>query len=251
MIVFDVDIYFVLRLLENAMSTAVTTKTKAQDAYLLIKQGLHSGMFKPGERLVEAKVCESLGLRRGPVREALLLLHGEGFIKKEGAYKGHIVEYTEDIAPEQLLYRYELREQIAGGACRLAAKSMNGWQIDMLRELAEKIDLSPGTADREALYEANFAFHAFLLNNCGNPLLGEVWKTHHLMPSRPRSRALEDEILGQIPDPDHPSMVDVVEAIARHDQAEAEARMKARVRKVTEALRKTVHSPSMGGRNMQ
>lgn len=234
-----------------ATATKTANKTKAQDAYHLIKQGLLSGMFTPGERLVEAKICESFGFRRGPVREALLLLHGEGFIKKAGAYKGHVVEFTEDIPPEQLLYRYELREQIAGGACRLAAKNMNGWQIDTLRELAQKLDASQGKADRQILHEANFAFHAFLIDNCGNPLLREVWETHHLMPSQPRSRQLEDEILAQVPDRSHSSLVDVVEAIARHDQAEAESLMKSRVRKITEALRKTVHCPSMGGHNMQ
>ncbi len=233
------------------MSSTASPKTKAQDAYHLIKQGLLSGMFKPGERLVEAKVCKSLGLRRGPVREALLLLHGEGLIKKEGAYKGHVVEYIEDIPPEQLLFRYELREQIAGGACRLAAKSMNGWQIDTLRTLAEQLEIDRNSGDREMVYQANLAFHGFLIENCGNPLLGEVWKTHHLMPPRPRSRELGDEILAQTPDPDHPSLVEVVDAIARHDQAEAEACMKTRVRKVTEALRKMVHRSSMGGQHIQ
>jgi DNA-binding GntR family transcriptional regulator len=222
------------------------SKTKAQDAYLRIKQGLLQGMFKPGERLVETKICESFGFRRGPVREALQLLHGEGFIRKDGAYKGHVVEFTEDIPPEQLLHRYELREQIAGGACRLAAKNMNGWQIDVLRDLALKLDPSLESSDRQAIYEANFAFHEFLLDNCGNSLLREVWEAHHLMPPQPRSRQLEDEILGNLPDRNQPSLVEVVQAIALHDQGEAEARMKSRVRKITEALRKTVQKMSMG-----
>ena len=221
--------------------------TKAQDAYDQIKHGLLSGAFQAGERLVEAKVCQSLGLRRGPVREALLKLHGEGFIKKEGAYKGHVVEYTEDIPPERLLERYELREQIAGAACRLAAKYMNGWQIDKLRELALRLDASLDQADREIRYEANFAFLDFLLSNCGNALLREVWDTHHLMPPRPRSPELEDEILRQIPNMSNSfTMVEVVEAIAAHDQTEAEARMKSGVRLITEALRKIVHKHQHG-----
>jgi DNA-binding GntR family transcriptional regulator len=226
-------------------------KTKAQDAYHRIKQGLLKGMFKPGERLVEAKICESFGFRRGPVREALLLLHGEGLIRKDGAYKGHVVEFTEDIPPEHLLYRYELREQIAGGACRLAAKNMNGWQIDHLRELAVKLDASMGSTDRQVVYEANFAFHEFLLDNCGNPLLHDVWEVHHLMPPQPRSRQFEEEILGNLPDRNQPSMGEVVQAISLHDQTEAEVRMKSRVRKITEALRKTVQKLSMGSSAVQ
>jgi DNA-binding GntR family transcriptional regulator len=220
--------------------TISPAKTKAQDAYHQIKQALLAGTFQPGERLVEARVCQTLGLRRGPVREALLQLHGEGFVKNEGAYKGHVVEYTEDIPPDQMLYRYELREQVAGGACRLAAKNMNGWQIDMLREFAQRLDDSQRHADRELSGEANYAFHDFLISNCGNPLLREVWDSHMLMPSRPRSQALEKEIQSEIPDPCDPSLLDIVEAISTHDPDLAESRMKNRVRKVTEALRRIV-----------
>ena len=223
------------------MPTVAAPKTKAQDAYHLIKQGVLSGTFKPGDRLVESKVCETLGLRRGPVREALLLLHGEGFIRKEGAYKGHVVEFTEDIPAEQLLFRYELREQIAGGACRLAAKNMNGWQIDKLMELAQRVDDGQKVQNREDIYEANLLFHDFLINNCGNVLLREVWETYHLMPSRPRTPQLEDQIVKEARESEDFSTVEVVQAIAAHDQAEAEARMKSRVRRITEALRRIVH----------
>ena len=211
-------------------------KTKSQHAYRLIKESLLNGMFKPGERLVEAKICESLGIQRGPVREALLLLHGEGFVRNQGPYKGHVVEFTEDIPLEQLLFRYELREQVAGGAARLAAKNMNGWQIDSLKELAQRLDDCKQGADREIGYEANIAFHLFLIENCGNPLLREIWETYHLMPPRPRSPDLEDQILDQVHNPHHPSIMDVAEAIALHDQAEAESRMKTRVGKCPDDL---------------
>lgn len=62
--------------------------TKAQDAYRQIKEALLTGQLKPGERLVEARICEAFGLRRGPVREALMRLDGEGLIRKQGAYRG-------------------------------------------------------------------------------------------------------------------------------------------------------------------
>lgn len=215
--------------------------TKSQEAYRRIKAALDSGHFKPGERLIEARVCRDLNLKRGPVREALLLLHGEGLVRKEGAYKGHIVEFTEDIPPDQLLFRYELREQIAGGACRLAAKNMNGWQIDTIHQLAKALDEAQEADDRESRYAANYRFHECLLNNCGNPLFLEVWESHRLVPTRPRSQEFEDAILGQLEADDEPKMEAIALAIAAHDQAEAESLMKKRVNRITEAIRKVVH----------
>jgi DNA-binding GntR family transcriptional regulator len=216
-------------------------KTKTQNAYIQLKQSLLLGRLKPGQRLIEAKLCEELGLGRGPVREALLLLHGEGFVRNQGAYRGHIVQYTEDIPPDQLLHRYELREQIGAGACRLAAKNMNGWEIDQLRVLAQEIDDATRRGDRETSYRANYAFHQFLLESCGNALLRDVWESQQLMPLRPRSLSFEGELLAQVGDCNDPSMTDIVDAIATHDQTHAEATMKRRVRKITEALRATVY----------
>src|SRR5687768_7012336 len=97
---------------------------KAQNAYHQIKRAVLAGTFQPGERLAESRVCEALGLSRAAVREALIRLQGEGFIKKQGACRSHVVEYVEEIPREELLARYELREQIEGAACRLAAKNM-------------------------------------------------------------------------------------------------------------------------------
>lgn len=170
-----------------------------------------------------------------------MLLNGEGLIRKQGAYRGHIVEYTEDIPPELLLHRYELREQIGAGACRLAAKNMNGWQIDHLRGLAQEVDEAVKRRDREARDVANHAFHVFLLENCGNPVMREIWESQRLMPPRPRSSSLEDELIDRVGNPNDPSMTEIVEAIASHDQGLAEAIMKRRVRKITEALRVTVY----------
>ena len=218
------------------------TRTKTQAAYRQIKKSLLAGEFKPGEQFAEKRICEALGLSRGPVREALLLLHGEGLFRKQGAYGRHVVEYTEDIPPEQLLYRYELREQVAGGACRLAAKNMNGWQIDKLRYFAQRTTDSMHQDAREMRLEANMEFHDFLMEHCGNPLLKEVWESHHLMPPRPRSEALEAEIFAHTaPGPNHPSLVAIVDAIEAHDPEKSEQLMKQRVSKATEAQRQILH----------
>lgn len=175
-------------------------RTKVDEACGVIKRAIDEGIFGPGEQLVESRVCKKLGLRRGPVREALLLLHWEGLVRKQGAYKGHVVRFAEDISPGPLLQRYEWREQIASGACRLAAKYMNGWQIDAVATLAQQLDESELHEDREQRYKASYEFHNFLLANCSNVFMREVWETNHLMPPRMRSHRLEVEVVQKTSD---------------------------------------------------
>ena len=181
-------------------------------------------------------------MSRSPVRESLVRLEAEGLLKHNGNRQSRVVAFAEDQDPTDILYRYELREQIASAAARLAAKTLTGWEIDRLRELALATDEADPSGDRKARYEASFKFHQFLLSHCGNPLLLEIWKTHRLTPVQPRSRKLDEKIASEIMRDlrETVSFVAVVEAIAAHDSDRAEKLMKQRLRAVTEAIRRIV-----------
>ena len=43
----------------------------SQQTVRLIRRQIFSGILKPGDRIVEAKIAQELGISRGPVREAL------------------------------------------------------------------------------------------------------------------------------------------------------------------------------------
>jgi DNA-binding GntR family transcriptional regulator len=216
--------------------------SKTSQAYRQIRVLIERGQLRAGERVTEAKAAKLVGMSRGPVRESLLRLEAEGLLRHKGSRRSRVVAYVEDQNPEEMLRRYELREQIEGGAARLASKNMTGWQLDRLMQLARQTDEAWESGNREARYEAVGEFHQFLLANCGNPLFLEVWQTHRLAPLQPRSPQLEDRILANVPDDQDETgaMVKVVEAIAGHDPDRAEALMKNRVRRITEALRNTL-----------
>src|SRR5215218_2276600 len=84
--------------------------TKTDAAYQKIKESLRSGVFAPGEVLSEAKIIKTLRLPRGPVRESLSRLEGEGLLRTRGAYRGKVVEFLEDQHQKDLIHHYELRE---------------------------------------------------------------------------------------------------------------------------------------------
>lgn len=223
--------------------------SKTAQAYRKLKLLIQDGHVPSGERLTEARAADMLGMSRSPVRESLVRLEAEGLLKQNGNRQSRVVSFAEDQDPREMLHRYELREQIESGAARLAAKTLTGWEIDRLRELAAAAEGSGSNGDREARYAVSFKFHNFLVSRCGNPLLLDVWKTHRLGPVQPRSRKLDERIAAEVSrdSRENTSFVAVVDAIAAHDPDRAETLMKQRLRAVTEAIRRIVMEQSEDG----
>ena len=55
-----------------------------KDAYTLILEAIDAGVFKPGDRLVEADLAERFGVSRTPVREALQRLETQSMLARDG-----------------------------------------------------------------------------------------------------------------------------------------------------------------------
>ena len=216
--------------------------SKSAQAYRQLKRLIQEGRVPSGERLTEAKAAALVEMGRGPVREALVRLEAEGLLENRGSRRSRVVAYLEDQNPEEMLARYELREQIESGAARLAAKNMTGWQIDRLRELARAAEAVQASGDREKRNETAGAFRQFILEHCGNPLVLDVWQTYNIAPVRARSPEVEDDVLGAIPQSErnHPSIAEIAEAVAVHDADLAEELLKRRLRRVTEAIREYI-----------
>jgi DNA-binding GntR family transcriptional regulator len=220
----------------------VKKASKASRAYRLIKEALASGQFSPGERLSEAKVARTLGLSRVPVRESLLRLEAEGALRSRGPYVGRYVAYIEDQKPEDVLYRYEVREIIEGQAARLAAKHMSGRSVDQLRIYLRQLEQSLRSHTHGLRVKAGQNLHRYIVAHCGNPILLDIWDTHHPVPMSTHSVALEHQIMKSLRDPvRHEKRIRlVVEAIAAHKPAAAEQQMRLYIREITEAIRVTL-----------
>jgi DNA-binding GntR family transcriptional regulator len=227
----------------------LSPRTKSDLAYRRLRELIAAGGFDGGERLTESKLAVQLGMKRGPIRESLLRLQAEGLLKSRGSRRSRVIMYTEDQDPRDMLHRYEVREQIEAGAAGLAAKNMNGWQIDALRELAMQVGQYADPSQTGQLYAAGMEFHQYLVANCGNPVLLAVWERERLAPPQPRSWEMEQKLREQMP-PEHEraSLLDVVDAIAVHDQDRAERLMKQRIRFVTNALRKVLSQGMLAAR---
>ena len=59
----------------------------------VLRQAIKDGVLKPGERLMEIRLAEELGVSRTPIREAIRKLEQEGFVvmvPRRGTYVADI-----------------------------------------------------------------------------------------------------------------------------------------------------------------
>lgn len=112
-------------------------QTMTEIATRLIRERVLSGHYKPGSRLIPAKLEAELGLGRVAIREALRELTGSGMVVSL-PNKGVIV--TEAPSLEEIGALYETRCALEGGAAYLATKNMTRAVITRLEALEVQME---------------------------------------------------------------------------------------------------------------
>lgn len=138
-----------------------------------LRDRILSGALAPGERLVEGKLSEELGVSRMPVREALRALASEGIVAIEPRRGATVISFT----PEQVQEMVEVRATLEGLNAKLAARRHDPTQIAKLeRILADGAKLSSGD-DPTRMSALNLEFHDALGNVAANSVLQEIMRS--------------------------------------------------------------------------
>jgi DNA-binding GntR family transcriptional regulator len=139
----------------------VSEAVGAQHAYEQLRAAIVENRYVPGQRLVEQRVAEELGLSRTPVREALRMLDAEGLVVSE-RHRGAMVR---PLSATEIVDFYGLRIRLESYAVELAATRASEEQLGALAEAADAFRSARTTADIEAidgvrrLHDANGRFH--------------------------------------------------------------------------------------------
>lgn len=123
-----------------------------RDAYSLILEAIDTGVYRPGDRLVESELAERFGVSRTPVREALQRLETQSMLTRDG--RSLIVASLDH---NELAELYAVRTELEGLAARLAARHATEEEIHVLQDMAR--DDRALIGDPEALSRANRRFH--------------------------------------------------------------------------------------------
>ena len=136
----------------------------------VLRQAIMSGRFAPGARLIERELCESLGVSRTSVREALRKLEAEKLVRSV-PHKGPIVAV---ISQQEASELYALRGLLEGFAAHEFARLASDAAIAQFGEAAKELRAQATAQDQAGVLKAKTALYEVLLDNCGNALVKEV-----------------------------------------------------------------------------
>jgi DNA-binding GntR family transcriptional regulator len=194
----------------------------------VIREAIIRGDFKPGERLKQSELADTLGVSRMPIREAFRKLESEGLIELE-PHKGAIVKSIQVNDIEEI---YTLRAELEKMAVYQSIDHFSKADLNQLNELVNNMDSAEDVEDF-VLY--NIDFHKLLIKRCNwnrlNTFISTLWsgfpqQTPHLLKGQTETSNKEHR--------------QIVEAIMKKDKERASSLVAEHILRTGELLIKSL-----------
>ncbi|WP_433299638.1 GntR family transcriptional regulator [Actinoplanes sp. CA-030573] len=203
---------------------------KSQAARYALRDAILSGEYLPGERLVEAQLCERLGVSRFNVRAALQDLAADGLVKVERNKGAHVRKVTLDEAVEIT----EVRMVLEGLVAARAASRVTDEQASELDEIGLLMRRAVSAGEFRRYGDLNQRLHGLIRDIAGHrtaegiieTLRGQLVRHQFMLSLHPGRPAIS-----------LPQHERIIEAIRERDPKAAESAMREHIASVIEALR--------------
>lgn len=158
------------------MASAFDNKVQVQSLVDVVAERIEaaiiSGQLEPGSRVSEQALAASLGVSRGPLREAIRRLEGRKLLTRTPNIGVRVAALSLADLKEVL----EVREALEGMAAALAAINMSDAEIAALRKLLDTHGKQKSVQDGTGYYQESkdFDFHFRIVTGSGNARLAEM-----------------------------------------------------------------------------
>jgi DNA-binding GntR family transcriptional regulator len=186
------------------LSSLAERKSLGQHVFGTIKQAIIKGEIPPGQRLVESRLAETLGISRTPVREAIHKLEREGFLGKRPR-GGFIVQGFDSADIEET---FGIRSVLEGYAARLAAIKHEKKDLEPLETHIRIFQRHLDNGEMDALPDINTEFHDMLYALSKSPRLIKMINDLKDQIYRFRQMILRDAGLAGMSNADHLLMLE-------------------------------------------
>src|SRR5450432_1965856 len=187
-----------------------------------IEAAIVNGDLQPGSKLSEQGLAASLGVSRGPLREAIRRLEGRKLLQRTPNIGVHVAS----LSPGDFYEVLQVREALEGMACALAARNMTDGELKALSELLEQHQQQKSVQEGTGYYQESkdFDFHFRIVKGSRNARLIQMLceDLYYLLrvyryksrtkPGRAKQALREHK--------------DIVAALMRRDPADAERKMR-------------------------
>jgi DNA-binding GntR family transcriptional regulator len=145
-------------------------RTLRERVFEHLRDEILSGELPAGTELHEVGLAASLGVSRGPLREALGRLAAEGLVTITPRRGAVVTKLTR----QEFVEAYQLREALESLAVRLAVPRLTEEDRRRLHELSDEMIRAARDEDAQAFFEANRQFHLIFVVASGNGRLREM-----------------------------------------------------------------------------
>lgn len=189
---------------------------------------IRDGELAPGQRLLEDKLAEQLGVSRNPVREAIRALEATGLVVVEPRRGAYVASFDADEAAELL----DLRSVLEAYAARLASQRHTDEQRDVIAETLNRGQQATADGDLVGAAEAHRDFHLAIEAAAGHPYLDAV-----VAPLRAQTELVFTMLADQRGVVSWEQHVEIFEAIAKREADAAAAATRKHMQSVLDDLR--------------
>ncbi len=151
--------------------TQLVAPTLVDTAADALRASIFAGKFAPGERIYEAALARELGMSRGPLREALTLLEGDGLVENVPR-RGKFITNPDGRTVDEI---YSLRRVVEPYAAELAIEKLDTAGEAELHTAVAELAEAVARGDAVATAQRDIAFHARLYSLADHKPLARTW----------------------------------------------------------------------------
>lgn len=148
----------------------ISPRTLVEEVIQKLRMAIFTGLLKPGDRLVEAELCVSLGVSRPALREAIRALQAERLCEITPHRGAQIPVLTWNDAQEI----YHVRELLEGEAAALCAVNISDDGIGEMKQALSQFSDAVKSFEAYKRVEATSLFYAILLKYAKNRVIEEI-----------------------------------------------------------------------------
>ncbi|MDA2806417.1 GntR family transcriptional regulator [Nocardiopsis suaedae] len=138
-----------------------------------LREAIMYGSLSPGDQLGETDLASRLGVSRGPLREAMQRLVQEGLLRSER----HRGLFVRELTADDVRDVYVARLAVERTSCALIMRGNRGEALARLTAALAALEEAAATGDRDAMSDADQAFHQALVSCSGNSRLERMAQT--------------------------------------------------------------------------
>lgn len=135
-----------------------------------LKDAFFSGELKPGDAIVERDIARQMRVGTPVVREALISLQGQGFVRRIANTGTYVTEFEKD----EVRQLYSLRVELEVLAFQWARKRATESDLSELSALLDAVVQAGEAGDRRRFLECDYEFHRHCWRLSGNTYLFET-----------------------------------------------------------------------------